>query len=45
MMTPDEIAAGNAGSRLQLRFAVHAIWSRVPELWTFGQKIAPRHVL
>ena len=30
-----QIAAGNAGWRLQFRFAVHAGWSRVPELWTF----------
>jgi hypothetical protein len=31
-----QIAAGNAGWRLQFRFAVHAIWFRVPELWTFA---------
>jgi len=31
---PTNIAAGNAGWRLQFRFAVHAGWSRVPELWT-----------
>ena len=30
------IAAGNAGWRSQFRFAVHAGWSRVPELWTLG---------
>ncbi|MGA2788720.1 MAG: hypothetical protein ABSF60_14460, partial [Verrucomicrobiota bacterium] len=29
-----QIAAGNAGLRLQFRCAVHVIWSRVPELWT-----------
>ena len=29
-----QIAAGNAGWRLQFRFAVHAGWFRVPELWT-----------
>jgi prepilin-type N-terminal cleavage/methylation domain-containing protein len=27
-----QIAAGNAGWRLQFRFAVHVIWPRVPEL-------------
>src|ERR1035438_4477583 len=30
----EQIAAGNAGWRFQFRFAVHAGWSRVPELWT-----------
>ena len=30
----EQIAAGNAGWRSQFRFAVHAFWSRVPELWT-----------
>ena len=30
----EQIAAGNAGWRFQFRFAVHIIWSRVPELWT-----------
>ena len=29
-------AAGNAGWPFQFRFAVHAGWSRVPELWTLG---------
>jgi hypothetical protein len=29
-----QIAAGNAGWPFQFRFAVHAGWSRVPELWT-----------
>src|SRR5439155_25199965 len=29
-----QIAAANAGWRLQFRFAVHVIWARVPELWT-----------
>ena len=31
-----QIAAGNAGWPFQFRFAVHVIWSRVPELWTLG---------
>jgi hypothetical protein len=31
-----QIAAGNAGWRSQFRFAVHADWSRVPELWTLA---------
>ena len=31
-----QIAAGNAGWPVQFRFAVHADWSRVPELWTLG---------
>ncbi len=31
-----QIAPGNAGWPVQFRFAVHVIWSRVPELWTFG---------
>jgi hypothetical protein len=31
-----QIAAGNAGWRLQFRFAVHVILPRVPELWTLG---------
>jgi hypothetical protein len=31
-----QIAAGNAGWAFQFRFAVHAGWSRVPELWTLG---------
>jgi hypothetical protein len=30
------LAAGKAGWRFQFRFAVHAGWSRVPELWTLG---------
>jgi len=30
----EQIAAGNAGWPSQFRFAVHVIWSRVPELWT-----------
>ena len=30
---PNKIAAGNAGWRFQFRFAVHAFWSLVPELW------------
>jgi hypothetical protein len=30
------LAAGNAGWPFQFRFAVHAIWSRVPELWPLG---------
>ena len=29
-----QITAGNAGWPVQFRFAVHAGWSRVPELWT-----------
>ena len=29
-------ASGNAGWRLQFRFAVDAGWSGVPELWTLG---------
>ena len=33
---PGPYPAGNAGWRSQFRFAVHAGWSRVPELWTFG---------
>jgi hypothetical protein len=31
------LAAGNAGWGSQFRFAVHAGWSRVPELWTLGR--------
>jgi hypothetical protein len=31
-----QIAAGNAGWPVQFRFAVHILWSRVPELWTLG---------
>ena len=31
-----QIAAGNAGWRSQFRFAVHVLWSRVPELWTLA---------
>jgi len=31
-----QFAAGNAGWPVQFRFAVHAGWSRVPELWTLG---------
>lgn len=31
-----QIAAGNAGWAVQFRFAVHVIWSRVPELWTLA---------
>jgi hypothetical protein len=38
-----QIAAGNAGWRAQFRFAVHVIWSRVPELWTFAHS-ADRHM-
>jgi len=34
-MTANKIAAGNAGWPFQLRFAVHAGWSRVPEIWMF----------
>jgi hypothetical protein len=30
----EQIAAGNAGWPVQFRFAVHVIWSCVPELWT-----------
>ena len=33
----NKIAAGNAGWLFQFRFAVHVIWSRVPELWTLGR--------
>jgi len=33
-----QIAAANAGWRLQFRFAVHAFWSRVAELWTLGEQ-------
>ena len=37
-MPPNEqIAAGNAGRRLQFRFAVHDFLSRVPELWTLAK--------
>ena len=32
-----QIAAGNAGWPFQFRFAVHILWSRVPELWTLGR--------
>ena len=32
----EQIAAGNAGWPVQFRFAVHAGWSRVPELWTLA---------
>src|SRR5258705_28779 len=32
-----QIAAGNAGWRSQFRFAVHVIWSRVPDLWSLGR--------
>ena len=35
-MTPNEFAAGNAGWPFQFRFAVHAGWSRVPELTLGG---------
>jgi hypothetical protein len=34
---PGPYPAGNAGWRSQFRFAVHAFWSRVPDLWTFGK--------
>ena len=34
-----QIAAGNAGWRLQFSFAVHVLWSRVPELWTFAVSV------
>ena len=30
------MATANPGWRLQFRCAVHAFWSRVPELWTLG---------
>ena len=30
-----QIVAGNAGWPSQFRFAVHVIWSRVPDLWAF----------
>jgi len=32
VLWPNQITAANAGWRLQFRFAVHAGWSRVPEL-------------
>jgi hypothetical protein len=40
-MIVDQIAAGNAGRPVQFRFAVHVIWSRVPELTSevIGQQI------
>jgi hypothetical protein len=41
----NKIAAGNAGWPVQFRFAVHAFWSRAPELWTFGQFIMKRVLL
>jgi hypothetical protein len=31
-----QIAAGNAGWRLQFRFAVHDFWPRAPELWALA---------
>ena len=31
-----EVAGANRRWRWQFRFAVHLIWSRVPELWTLG---------
>ena len=34
-----QIAAANAGWPAQFRFAVHVIWSRVPELWTLGRSL------
>ncbi len=34
-----KIAAGNAGWRFQFRFAVHVIWSRVPELWSLAVSV------
>lgn len=37
----EQIAAGNAGWPVQFRFAVHAGWSRVPELWTLGILATP----
>jgi hypothetical protein len=33
---PGPYPAGNAGWRFQFRFAVHVLWSRVPELGSFG---------
>ena len=42
---PPKIAAGNAGWRSQFRFAVHAGWSRVPELWTLHSDMkTPRNL-
>jgi hypothetical protein len=35
----EHISAGNAGWPFQFRFAVHVMWSRVPELWTFGKNM------
>jgi hypothetical protein len=39
------LAAGNAGWRLQFRFAVHAGWSRVPELWTLDGSASVKTLL
>src|SRR5208282_2133343 len=33
----EQIAAGNAGWPVQFRFAVHIVWSRVPELWSLDR--------
>jgi hypothetical protein len=35
-MSPNELAATNAGERLQFRCAVHVSWPGVAELFTFG---------
>jgi hypothetical protein len=40
----NKIAAHNAGWPSQFRFAVHAGWSRVPELWTLDHHRATRWV-
>ena len=44
-MWSNECAAGNAGWRLQFRFAVHVLWSRVPELWTLGRAASMKQFL
>src|ERR1035438_4445061 len=41
--TSIKIAADNAGWPVQFRFAVHAGWSRVPELWTLDHSEAPKY--
>jgi hypothetical protein len=43
-MQVQQIAAGHAGWPVQFRFAVHVIWSRVPELWTLGGTYKNGHV-
>jgi hypothetical protein len=36
MQSAKQNIPGKAGWQLQFRFAVHSIWSRVPELWTLA---------